>query len=65
MTRDHSLKREQVATHVRSATASLPHADCRTCDCLQGFLTQLRLDAGDDVEDILAPWLVERADVHG
>lgn len=59
------LTREQVASRVREATAWLPHDECRTCDCFQGFLTQLELDAADDVSDITVPWKVNRGEMHG
>ena len=43
----------------------LPREECRTCDCFQGFVTQLNLDAQDDVSDITAPLEVPKNKMHG
>lgn len=59
------LTRDEVARRVRQTTDCLRHEECKTCDCFQGFLTQLELDSGDDVSDITAPWKVKRDDMHG
>lgn len=63
MTED--LTRDDVAGVVRDTAASLPRHECRTCDCFQGFLTQLELDSGADVSDITGPWKVVRGEMHG
>ena len=31
---------------------SRPRDDCWSCDCLQGFLNQIELDAGEDIADL-------------
>jgi len=43
----------------------LPREECQTCDCFQGFLTQLELDAIEDIDDLLAPHRVDRDAMHG
>jgi hypothetical protein len=62
---EHKLTRDEVANRVSEVTASLPREECRTCDCFQGFLTQLELDAEHDVSDITGSWKTPREDMHG
>lgn len=59
------LTRERVKAILEGVMQSLPKRDCETCDCLQGFLTQLTLDAEEDVEDLLAKFEVEKSVLHG
>ena len=37
---------------------------CRTCECLQGFLTRLMLDADETIAELLSPWRVAPADMR-
>jgi hypothetical protein len=62
---EHKLTRSEVAARVGETTASLPRQECKTCDCFQGFLTQLELDSRDDVSNLTAPWKVKRDEMHG
>ena len=62
---DPQLNREPVRSTLQGLEASLPYAACRTCECLQGFLTQLGLDADEDAGAPIRPWLAERGQVHG
>ena len=39
--------------------------ECWSCDCLQGFLAQLELDATADVTSLTAPHKVPRDKMHG
>ena len=41
------------------------HDPCWTCDCLQGFLTQLELDADQDVSDLTDELKIDREQMHG
>ena len=45
---------EDVQPVLERLREELPRDECRTCDCLQGFLTQLELDADDDTQAKLA-----------
>lgn len=45
--------------------ASLPREECRSCDCLQGFLAQLQIDLGEAIADVVRPYTVPRAEMHG
>lgn len=40
-----------------------PRQECRSCECLQGFIAQLSLDTGD--ETLLAEYEVDPSCVHG
>jgi hypothetical protein len=62
---DPQLNREAVRSTLQELEASLPHDACRTCECLQGFLTQLQLDAPEDAGALIRPWLAARSQVHG
>lgn len=59
------LTREEVCLRISGAAALLRHDECRTCDCFQGYLTQLKLDTQADVTDLTAPWKVDRKEMHG
>ncbi len=37
---------------------------CWTCSCLQGFITQLELDADPAAHHLLTPYKVSRDDMH-
>lgn len=47
-----SLTRDQVVGMSEKLRACVRHEPCWTCDCLQGFLMQLELDADQDVSDM-------------
>jgi hypothetical protein len=59
------LTRAEVKQRVEDLIADIEKDACRTCDCFQGFLTQLELDATEDVSDILEPLKVDREQMHG
>ena len=42
----------------------IPKDACWTCECLQGFLTQLEIDAGEDSAVLVGPYKVERTAMH-
>jgi hypothetical protein len=56
---------EEINATLQELEASLPHDACRTCECLQGFVTQLQLDADEDAGALIRPWLAARGQVHG
>jgi len=60
-----TLTIEDINTTLQELEASLAHGECRTCECLQGFLTQLHLNADEDAGALLRPWLAARGEVHG
>ncbi|MBU4199627.1 MAG: hypothetical protein L6455_06395 [Kiritimatiellae bacterium] len=59
------LTRKDVERMVRDTVAGFPSIKCRACDCFQGFLTQLEIDAAEDVGDIVFPHKVEKDEMHG
>ena len=60
-----TLTIEEINVILQELEAASPHDACRTCECLQGFLTQLGLDAPEDAGALIRPWLAERGQVHG
>ena len=62
---DTSLDRATVRSVLEQLEAVLPHDECRTCECMQGFLVQLRLDADDEAGALIRPWLIPRRQAHG
>lgn len=59
------ITREAVKRFVERLCDQLPHEECRSCDCLQGFLTQLEIDATDDAADLTGPLKVNSSEMHG
>jgi len=39
--------------------------ECWSCDCVQGFITELELDADDDVSELTDPLIVSPSEMHG
>lgn len=62
---DRKLTREGVKCRLEELRASVRHDECWTCDCLQGFITQLELDACEDVSDLTDALKVPRSKLHG
>ena len=62
---ENNLTAEQVEEIVAKTVASLARDECRTCDCFQGFLVQLELDADEDVSELLARHRVPSSAMHG
>ena len=58
------LTQESVGRVVRDCVAGFPRDECRTCDCFQGYLTQLEIDATEDVSDIVGPFKVTNEEMH-
>jgi hypothetical protein len=59
------LTRYDVKQILKDLLSALPREECRSCDCLQGFLTQLELDATEDITDVTAPLKVPKGAMHG
>jgi hypothetical protein len=59
------LTRDNVRRLLEDLERHVPRDECRSCDCLQGFLKQLELNAAEDVRDLLAPHVVPRDTMHG
>ena len=60
-----SITRDEVKQAVEQAEAGFPHEECLRCDCFHGFLTQLEMDAVEDVSDLTGRFRVPREEMHG
>jgi hypothetical protein len=45
--------------------SSLPHDACHTCECFQGFLVQLAIDADEGADVLISPLRAARSTLHG
>ncbi|MFP3937144.1 MAG: hypothetical protein ACLFVW_02290 [Phycisphaerae bacterium] len=59
------LSRENVSDLLQQLRGAMRHRACWTCDCFQGFLRQLEMDADEDVSDLMDPLKVSADEVHG
>lgn len=59
------MHRKQVKAILEEHEKTVAREDCLTCDCYQGLLTQLELDADEDVKDLTEPRKVPREEMHG
>jgi len=54
------MTQELTRQEIQNLLAMLPHAlvrdECMTCECMQGFLTQLETDTGEDITNLVAPF---------
>jgi hypothetical protein len=55
-------KVRQILDRVRD---SIRHDECWTCDCLQGFLAQLEMDAEPAAAELIEPLKVPATQMHG
>jgi hypothetical protein len=44
--------------------ASVDKDECWSCECLQGYLIQLEMDASEDVTALTSPFKVARSEMH-
>ena len=58
------LTAEEVKAILTRLKESIIKEECWSCDCLQGLITQLELDAAEDVTHITAPLVVPREKMH-
>ena len=50
---------------LQDLSVSLPRQECASCDCFQGFLTQLEIDFGKPILPVTGHYRVDRVDWHG
>ena len=55
---------DEVRLRLAKLAHDLPRADCWNCECLQVFLTQLEMDAADDVGALIARLRVRPEGIH-
>ncbi len=58
------LTRPKVKAYLDELVASLDSERCRTCECTQGYLVQLEMDATEDASSLIDPLKVSRDDMH-
>jgi hypothetical protein len=56
--------RQEVEALIDRARASFPHDACLTCECFLGYVTQLGLDADEEVTPLLAEMGIESNRTH-
>lgn len=57
--------RSDVHNRIDDLLRNIPREECRTCDCLLGFVTRLKLDAKEKAASILQPMKVLKDQIHG
>lgn len=60
-----TLSIQDVEVLLQNVAADMPHDECLTCDCFHGFLTQLMLDADEDVSHLVDQFKIDREQMHG
>ncbi len=62
------MERDLTAKNVRALLERLKESvekeECRSCDCLQGLITQIELDATEDVKHLTAPFVISNEKMH-
>jgi hypothetical protein len=59
------LSFEAIKKLLQDLESSVTRPECRSCACFQSFVTQLELDAQEDVSDLTRPFKVSRSEMHG
>lgn len=54
----------KIQTLVQEVEAFFPHEDCHTCECYLGYLTQLEIDAGNDLHSWFAQFKPQKSLIH-
>ncbi len=54
------LGRDEVQALLQAAEDSFPHGECDTCECLLGYIAQLRIDSDPASKDLFIPFKVDR-----
>jgi len=57
--------RSDVQKRIDDLLRDIPREECRTCDCLLGFVTRLKLDARENTASILRPMKALKDQIHG
>ncbi len=62
------MERDLTAKEVKALLVRLKESvekeECWSCDCLQGLITQIELDATEDVTHLTAPFVVDKENMH-
>ena len=58
------LTPQQIKASLAELTASIRSHECTTCECTQGYLVQLEMDATDEAAALVEPLKVSRDRMH-
>ncbi len=58
------LTRQAVETILEELEAGCSSDYCLTCECLHGLLTQLEIDAAEEISDLTGKFKVEKGEIH-
>lgn len=58
------MMKAEIAALLAKLHEEMPHSECGTCECAQGFLSQLELDAVDDAKPLLAQYRTPAKRAH-
>jgi hypothetical protein len=58
------LSRQEVTDLIEKLESSMIRDECRDCECLQGVLVQIEIDAADNVSDITGPLKITNTQIH-
>jgi hypothetical protein len=58
------LGRDEIQALLQAAEKSFPHGECNTCECLLGYIAQLRIDSDSASKDLFIPHKVDCASMH-
>ena len=62
---DQKLSFEDVRNILENLKKSIPRSECLYCDCFQGFIAQLELDADNNVIELTDPFMLPLSQIHG
>jgi len=58
------LGRTELQDLIRQGEDAIAHGTCYTCECLLGYLAQLRVDSNPADNDLFLPFQVDRNEMH-
>ena len=58
------LSLQEVKTLINNAEFSFRHEQCITCECFLGYVTQLKIDSGDEAQQFLKEYQPNRDQIH-
>lgn len=58
------LSRKEASRILEDQVGLLPRAECRACECFQGFLVQLEIETAEDIRDLTGPLKVNPFEMH-
>lgn len=59
-----NLTGQEVSILLDRVRESFPHNACLTCECFLGYAAQIGIDAGEDLESLLAEMGIDRKHTH-